>query len=92
MADKPHIPTSEGWQPIETAPKDGTAIWLWADGAFLGFCEPADPPFTQKDRWFLKASFRRIDGRSDEIFGCYVHGASPTHWQPLPPPPENPDD
>ena len=77
-----------GWQPIETVPKDGTAIWVWCDGApYLGYCEPADPPFYKEEKWFLKASFRREENRSDEIFGCYAHDAKPTHWMPLPSPP-----
>jgi hypothetical protein len=28
--------TQTGWQPIETAPKDGTPVWLVEDGASMG--------------------------------------------------------
>jgi len=66
------------WQPIETAPKDGTnillfnragnvAAGLWLSGA-LG------------TGWFLRGG-NRPDTFFNEHFG-------PTHWQPLPEPPK----
>ena len=58
------------WQPIETAPRDGTEILIWEKefeafsvGCFLGD-EPFWYGFTYKDR------------------------VNPTHWMPLPEPPE----
>jgi len=60
------------WQPIETAPKDGTSILIAtnadADGVVIA-------------RWFKYnglAAFR--DGDADPH--------SPTHWMPLPNPPK----
>ncbi|MDE2096821.1 MAG: hypothetical protein KGL39_06200 [Patescibacteria group bacterium] len=80
------------WRPIETAPLDGTAVWVWHEGApYIGYFQAAemewdDPP----GNWFLHASFRRRTETShvkhDEIFGTYAHGVKPTHWQPLPGP------
>lgn len=74
------------WQPIETAPKDGRAIWLWSDGeAFLGYCEPANHLWRHNDTWTLKASWtQRESDMPDEIYGCNVTDAKPTHWMPLP--------
>ena len=68
------------WQPIETAPKDGTAIDLWVsyeDGSgqrvtdctwFNGRWWPGEGPTWQLD-----------EGDGEKI----------THWRPLPNPPES---
>lgn len=83
------------WQPIATAPRDGTAIWIAVEGhPYIGYCQPADPPLDPKDTWFIKTSFRRRIQRQtgsgailpDEIFGCYGFDVAPTHWMPLPEP------
>ncbi len=64
------------WQPIDTAPKDGTPILGW-DGRDLAvvywyaFEHPGGA-------WFLSTvDLSGADGLSQ-----------PTHWQPLPEPPE----
>jgi len=84
------------WQPIDTAPKDGTAVWLLIDGhPYLGYCEPADW-LNENERWFAKATFIRRssprDGRAtpttDDIHGCYGIDMQPTLWMPLPAPPK----
>lgn len=80
-------------RPIETAPKDGTAIWLLVDGCwYLGYYEPPRPPLNETGQWFLKATFRRRGTPErhlpDDIFGTYAFGVEPTHWQPLPEPPQ----
>lgn len=60
------------WHPIETAPRDGTHILLWA---------PAwDAPSTgwtyANDLW------------QDCPKGHHLPGRTPTHWMPLPFPPQ----
>ncbi len=67
------------WRPIETAPKDGTRIYLWlADegfpvlGAWMSH-EPDDDP-----DWYLFE------------MGTYRWLHDITHWQPLPAPPKEP--
>lgn len=62
------------WQLIETAPKNGHAIWLaqvghmriglWLDGRWADYCKSEG-----------------FHGRKDLLF-------TPTHWQPLPSPPK----
>ncbi len=70
------------WQPIETAPKDGTEILILTRlGAVSAwFC---DEPCTDVDNgaydWVCYDDAFQIDGHSSEVLG----------WMPLPPtPPE----
>lgn len=64
------------WQPIETAPKDGT--WLIA-------C------WTGHRGWMAMVFWDQTRAKWCDVFQGYV--AQPTHWMPLPPPPqENIDD
>ena len=77
------------WQPIETAPRDGTEIDVWVDGhrvcnVHWSFSrsgttgEPIDDPAW--DGW-------AVDGASGQSYTPnYVRG-TPTHWMPLPEPP-----
>ena len=62
-----------GWQPIETAPKDGQAI-LVTDGMNC-YCVEWDEEF---DWWTV----------DDNKLGPFrLRGSAPTHWTPLPPAP-----
>lgn len=66
-----------GWQPIETAPKDGTAVLLYA----------AVPP-RMAVPIVMPGFFDEMDdvwcSTLDTVDSPFV---DPTHWQPLPPPP-----
>jgi hypothetical protein len=103
MSDHPRRPitikeamadTPSGWQPIETAPTDG--MWVLLAGGKIGYGwwdEPKSPPvvvgqFThirndeyKEDGWW---HFAWYDG------GFYGEYESPTHWMPIPEPPEAP--
>lgn len=60
------------WQPIETAPKDGTRVLLWCTvnrGVYAGFYTTG----ARRRRGFWE------DGE---------YKLAPSHWQPSPPPPE----
>ena len=59
------------WQPIETAPTDGTRILLCGRGGKI-----ADGHYGQPDGWANPKRF----------VWPYIH-ANPTHWMPLPAPP-----
>lgn len=67
------------WQPIETAPKDGTPVLVWESeygrealtAAYIEFTDP--PPDGYHSGWF-----DRVHGHSE---------LQPTHWMPLPHPP-----
>lgn len=63
-----------GWMPIETAPKDGTAV-LVSEGRFCSCVE-----------WNEEFDWWAVD---DNKLGPFrLRGAAPTHWQPLPTPPK----
>ena len=72
------------WQPIETAPKDGTLIDVW-DGrirvADVRWCQ--ESLWSAQDRRSLKTGFCVND---PEYGWCLLE--NPTHWMPLPAPPE----
>lgn len=63
-----------GWRAIETAPKDGAAV-LVSEGRFC-YCVEWNQEF---DWWAV----------DDNKLGPFrLRGAAPTHWMPLPPPPD----
>lgn len=66
------------WLAIETAPKDGTGI-LVTDGDWVG-------EVSWMVRWYNdKTNQGWMIANCDEEYGHYV---VPTHWMPLPAPPE----
>ncbi len=81
------------WQPIESAPRDGTAILvhrnIWP-GTDSGFSENCNGHNTYVAEWW--------DGEDGGCgaWMCYMDSIQdpecpidPTHWQPLPPAPED---
>ncbi len=80
---------TDKWQPIETAPKDGTTVQLWGK-----YCsEPATARWIGSEyRGSWKAvwdGFGVIEHQGD--FGTdYREFEAPTRWQPLPKPPAMP--
>lgn len=78
----------EGWQPIETAPRDGARVDLWIvrlSSSGRHHDEHRVPNCywdARKDRW--RTSWLRADGHPP-IPANYV----PTHWMPLPAPPSS---
>lgn len=87
------------WQPIETAPKDGTEIVAWRDdsgwfAAFFGSCEnlclsdgeiEAAINEVGEDSFFLETWWAFTQDGVQRLEGS----ERPTHWMPLPTPPEN---
>lgn len=83
------------WQPIETAPRDRTEILMFREdcGVFLArwispseFLIDGDPSdhFSNEDSWYEPDWFG-----ADFVSGYRVtNDGEPTHWQPLPSPPE----
>ena len=76
------------WQPIETAPKDGTMLLLtngrqvfpgWWDESYDGF------------PWIIVDMAARCvsEGGQTAALGNAANEGYPTHWMPLPPPPKD---
>ena len=81
------------WQPIETAPKDGTHIlafayplaiiplvccWQQAPEGIRDQCKEWQWKWSEADDFF----------RDDDLFRYWIEMEyNPTHWMPLPPPP-----
>lgn len=64
------------WRPIETAPKDGTPVLLFF---------PAGPHHGGAIEGWWFSSPKEIDDGWETIIGTI---GEPTHWRPLPDPPE----
>lgn len=65
------------WQPIETAPKDGTTILTWQKGF-----KPAT------SRWVEKTTPKHGYKSSGWYDSGFDAKAFPTHWKPIPTPPQ----
>lgn len=62
------------WQPIDTAPKDGTAIMAWC------ICQTTGDGFFVSDLGFWEPRQLWLSGDHGPV--------NPTHWMPLPEPPK----
>lgn len=71
------------WQPIETAPKDGRGV-LMID--MTAVSPEASTAYYYEGKWWLLAEDDRPREDGDWAYNCPWY-ESPTHWQPLPPPP-----
>lgn len=77
------------WQPIETAPKDGTPFLTFSADAL---CQPREGALGTKSTpvmvmaWIMSSKHPYpVDEHGDwHDFHCF----EPTHWMPLPLPPE----
>lgn len=71
-----------GWQPIETAPKDGTRVLLWIVHCNAKY---ATSPFEEGWIGACIGSWSEHNGGGFTWYGIY---GTPTHWRPLPAPPK----
>ncbi len=62
------------WQPIETAPRDGTRVLVY---------EPGHPSY-EDDAGFIDLAYHLYG----EVWASVNGGSEPTHWMPLPDPPK----
>lgn len=82
------------WQPIETAPRDGTEILAWRKdcGTIIIRWDSAESFMTDSEIDKAGLTDDELFGKdwfcADFIQGCRLEGSEvPTHWQPLPDPP-----
>lgn len=78
------------WQPIETAPKDGTRIIVYAtdyseSGVHGGIDGPWIGEVFWQEGWYTKKIGGWMIANCDEEYGCFVIAS---HWMPLPEPPK----
>lgn len=79
-APEPNVPT---WQPIETAPRDGSEVLLHEIYERL----PVIGWWSEKrKRWYASTEVYDTDGDATVIDKLYTEGV--THWMPLPAPPQ----
>lgn len=81
------------WQPIETAPKDGA--WVLLSGGKITYHWDGDTPPCMVVGQFTHELNGRILTEGHWQFAWYDGGyfgiyEGPTHWMPLPDPPEIP--
>jgi hypothetical protein len=76
------------WQPIETAPRDGTTIDVWSssngrtpDVSWGDYWIPYWPGDDRSGKRHVGWRYRSHDDHD------YYSAGEPTHWQPLQPPP-----
>jgi len=79
------------WQPIDTAPRDGTEIlgYRYDCGVILIRWDAPENFLTEKECETLGESAGEYSWIiADFVCGDRLEGSEvPTHWQPLPPPP-----
>lgn len=81
-------PAHNPWQPIESAPRDGTQVLVWSDELYIkpyiawwGVDQNAPEDGNEQEEWLTG------DGDSWST-GYYYTPCNPTHWMPLPAPPQ----
>jgi len=67
------------WQPISTAPKDGTEIDVW-----IGSERVVDVFWSHKRNAWCRSEYEQNFGYVDYTI------QPPTHWMPIPSPPQEP--
>jgi hypothetical protein len=68
------VPATTGWQPVETAPKDGTVIDLWLPDGRAPACRWG------RNGWQIE--FAEMPGSFESLVAA--RGDAATHWMPLP--------
>lgn len=87
VAVSAYLAATGRWQPIESAPKDGT-FFLATNGGHFPFVTAYDDG---EDVWFTRNQHWESDERmAAKLRNVPARQWTPTHWMPLPAPPEAP--
>jgi hypothetical protein len=98
LAAAPPPPAVEGWQPIETAPKDGSDILILASGMAIearyapGAWGPDVPGEVREydgPVWVAFDDLTQFEIEEGVLEGGQDHHGAVTHWMPLHPTPTN---
>jgi hypothetical protein len=73
------------WQPIETAPHDGSRILVYADNRMYVVRWTDPDEYDYNKRCLSEYANWHVDDNKHGPFA--LRGPSPTHWMPLPEPP-----
>ena len=85
-ADNERLREGALWKPIETAPKDGREILVFLDGDGEDFSRSSLRKAVACWYGFTAVVFWKNGGFSEFSWDRLIH--RPTHWMPLPPPPQ----
>jgi hypothetical protein len=67
------------WQPIDTAPKDGTWMLLRGESGYIG-----RPYLAHVGRWMQTDDRGGWWEQSEDAYFADSNSMQPTHWMPLP--------
>ena len=80
-----------GWQPIEMAPKDGQAVLGYVIGADWDVGEDCSSPRHETRPFVTEVYWEKHGGWVCSVDFHMAVDVTPTHWMPLPKPPEKED-
>lgn len=84
-------PVVSQWLPIESAPKDGTEVLLFGRDCvtYGSWSEPSSiPRLVYQDGFAPEHVWEEFEPYWASADGGFTEEHPPTHWQPLPPPPQ----
>lgn len=78
------------WQPMDSAPRDGTVIRLkWRDAEDIGYFDKFG--LCKEEVWERHPEYRGLDGEWSTTYGnAAIDEVEPQGWMPLPAPPNTP--